>query len=45
MRALLAINEAAKTDETILLDPSTFKSGIQPQMLRDFAPTTKRLLF
>lgn len=44
MRALLAIDEAARTGETIRLEPSTFKAGIQPQMRRAFAPTTKRLL-
>lgn len=44
MRALLAIDEAARTGDTIRLDPSTFKAGIQPQMLPAFAPTTKRLL-
>jgi hypothetical protein len=44
MRALLAIDEAARTGETIRLEPSTFKAGIKPQMRRAFAPTTKRLL-
>ena len=44
MRALLAIDEAARTGETIRLDPSTFKAAIQREMLRVFAPTTKRLL-
>lgn len=44
MRALLAIDEAARTGETVRLDPWTFKAGIQPQMLRAFEPTTKRLL-
>jgi predicted dehydrogenase len=44
MRALLAIDEAARTGETIRLDPVSFKAGIQPEMVRAFAPTTKRLL-
>ena len=44
MRVLLAIDEAARTGETVRLDPSAFKAGIQAHMLRAFAPTTKRLL-
>lgn len=45
MRALLAIDEAARTGETVCLDARPFKAGIQPQMRRAFAPTTKRLVF
>ena len=44
MRALLAIDEAARAGETVRLDPWTFTAGIQPQMLRAFEPTTKRLV-
>lgn len=42
-RAILAIDEAVRTGETVRLDPSTFKAGMQREMLRAFAPTTKRL--
>jgi len=44
MRALLAIDEAAQTGETVHLTPEPFKAGIRPEMLRSFAPTTKRLV-
>jgi predicted dehydrogenase len=44
MRALLAIDEAAKTGETVHLAPHPFGAGIVPAMRRAFAPTTKRLL-
>ncbi|MFM2355851.1 MAG: hypothetical protein RLZZ528_1587 [Pseudomonadota bacterium] len=44
LRALLAIDEAARTGETILLEPRAFKAGIRTDMARAFAPTTKRLV-
>ena len=44
MRALLAIDEAARTGETIKLSHLAFKGGLQPNMLRAFPPTTRRLL-
>ena len=44
MRALLAIDEAARTGETVCLEPRQFKAGVQPQMRRAFAPTTRRLV-
>jgi predicted dehydrogenase len=44
MRVLLAIDEAARTGETIALSPTPFKAGITKDMMRSFAPTTKRLL-
>ena len=44
MRALLAIDEAAQTGETVHLTPVPFKAGIRPEMLRSFAPTQKRLV-
>lgn len=44
MRVLLAIDEAARTGETVHLPPSPFKAGIDRHMLRSYAPTTRRLL-
>jgi predicted dehydrogenase len=44
MRALLAIDQAARTGETVRLEPRPFKAGIRGEMLRAFPPTTKRLL-
>ncbi|MFO1202514.1 MAG: Gfo/Idh/MocA family oxidoreductase [Tabrizicola sp.] len=44
MRALLAIDEAARSGDTVRLEPQPFRAGIRKDMLRSFAPTTKRLL-
>ena len=44
MRALLAIDQAARTLETVHLAPRPFSTGILPGMLRSFGTTTKRLL-
>lgn len=44
MRALLAIDEAARTGETVRLEPRPFRAGIRPPMRRAFSPTEKRLL-
>ncbi|MDP3196883.1 Gfo/Idh/MocA family protein [Tabrizicola sp.] len=44
MRALLAIDEAARCGSTVRLDPQSFKAGISTSMLRSFSPTTRRLL-
>lgn len=44
MRALLAIDEAARTGETVRLEPRPFLAGISPPMRRAFSPTEKRLL-
>ncbi|MGL4234639.1 Gfo/Idh/MocA family protein [Tabrizicola sp.] len=45
MRTLLAIDEAARTGETVHLTPMPFRAGIFPDMLRSFAPTKLRLVF
>ncbi len=44
MRALLAIDQAARTGETITLAPRPFGRGISPDMLRHFPTTSRRLL-
>lgn len=44
MRALLAIEEALRSERMIFLPPRPFGCGIQPDMLRSFATTSKRLL-
>jgi hypothetical protein len=44
MRALLAIDEAARSGSTIRLDPQPFKAGIRVDMVHSFLPTSKRLL-
>lgn len=44
MRALLAIDEAARTGATVCLEPQPFKAGMQADMIRSFVPASKRLL-
>lgn len=44
MRALLAIDHAARTGETVSLAPRPFGRGISPDMLRRFPTTSRRLL-
>jgi hypothetical protein len=44
MRVLLAIDQAAKTGETVLLEPRAFGRGIDAKMRRDFSVTERRLL-
>lgn len=44
MRVLLAIDQAARTGETVHLDPHAFGRGITPDMLRQLPRTEKRLL-
>lgn len=44
MRALLAIDAAARTGETVHLEPRPLKAGLTPGMRRSIAPTTRRLL-
>ncbi|MDP3262109.1 MAG: Gfo/Idh/MocA family oxidoreductase [Tabrizicola sp.] len=44
MRALLAIDEAARTGETVRLDPRPFGRGIDAGMVRHFPVTDRRLL-
>lgn len=45
MRALLAIDEAARSGSTVALPPRDFVSGLRGEMLRAFAPTKHRLVF
>jgi predicted dehydrogenase len=44
MRVLLAIDQAAKTGETVLLEPRAFGRGIDAKMRRQFSVTERRLL-
>lgn len=44
MRALLAIDEAARTGETVRLEPRPFGRGLDAGMVRRFAVTDRRLL-
>ncbi|HMS94546.1 MAG TPA: Gfo/Idh/MocA family oxidoreductase [Tabrizicola sp.] len=44
LRALLAIDEAARTGNTVRLEPRAFRAGLRKDMLRSFAPTSRRLL-
>lgn len=44
MRVLLAIDAAARSGSSVVLEPRPFGHGISAQMRRAFAPTTKRLV-
>jgi len=44
MRALLAIDEAAQSGDTVRLEPMPFKAGLRPDLLRSFGPTSHRLV-
>jgi predicted dehydrogenase len=44
MRALLAIDEAAKQSGTVILEPRAFKAGLRADMRRSFAPSSRRLV-
>jgi predicted dehydrogenase len=44
LRALLAIDEAVRTGDTVRLTPRDFKAGPRRDTLRTFAPTSRRLL-
>lgn len=44
MRVLLAIDEAARTCETVLLEPRAFGRGLETGMVRRLAVTDRRLL-
>lgn len=44
MRVLLAIDRAAQTGETVVLDPRPFGKGITPDMIRSFPVTDRRRL-
>lgn len=44
LRVLLAIEEAARSDKTVLLAPRPFGSGIKPEMVRSFGTIEKQIL-
>lgn len=44
MRALLAIEEAARTGETVRLEPKEFGRGLDAEMARHFPVTDRRML-
>lgn len=44
MRALLAIDEAARTGETVRLEPRSFGRGLDADMVRGFSVTDRRFL-
>lgn len=45
MRALLAIEEAARTGQTVALPPVPFRRRIEPSMRRSFPTTMRRMVF